>query len=236
MGGAERFGDAEAPAAAEHQTPTSIEIDKVARGDIDRLHPGPGAQHHAHPLAPVREAAIPAPTRPRLAMLPHKPCLGAADRRQVKPEPEVAREAETPGMSDPLAVAENRPGLIPKFPESAEERRNFAEGEEPRDVGKGDPALDLDELDELEPRKGMDGNGSRQGVAVPPIPHIGASNQVQPLGKRPEKHTAGKAMLEGHSLLRGEIPGVDHGGQARGLSARWKLGYRIASLEVRGGD
>lgn len=87
MGDTNGLGDAEAPTAAEHQTPTSIEIDKVARRNIDGLHSGPCAQRHSHPLAPVGEAAILAPTRPHRAMLPDKPCLGAADRWQVKPKP-----------------------------------------------------------------------------------------------------------------------------------------------------
>jgi hypothetical protein len=60
-------------------------------------------------------------------MLPDEPRLGAADRWQVKPEPQVAGESETPGMSEALAVAKNRPRLISEFPESAQERRNFAE-------------------------------------------------------------------------------------------------------------
>jgi len=211
MGGANGLGDAEAPAAAEHQTPTSFEIGKVARGDIDGLHPGPCAQHHSHALAPVRETAILAATRPRLAMLPDKPRLGAADRWQVKPEPQVAGEAETPRMSEALAVAENRPRLISELPESAQERRNFAKGEEPRDVGKGGVILHLDELHKLEPGKGMDGDRSRHRVAVPPIPHVGAGDQADPAGEGPQEHIAGKAMLEGYSPLRGEIPGVEYG-------------------------
>jgi len=43
MGGANGLGDAEAPTAAEHETPSSIDIDKVARGNIDGLHPAPCA-------------------------------------------------------------------------------------------------------------------------------------------------------------------------------------------------
>jgi len=235
MGGANGLGDAKAPAAAEHQTPASIEIDKVARGDIDGLHPGPCAQHHSHPLAPVREAAILAPTRPRLAMLPDKPRLGAADRWQAEPEPQVAGEAETPRMSEALAVAENRPRLISEFPESAQERRNFAEGEEPRDVRKGDVILHLDEFHKLEPGKGIDGDRSRHRVAVPPISHVGAGDQVQRLGERPEEYTAGKATLEGYGLSRGEIPGVEHGvirhgasRPVRGLPAFGRLEARFA--------
>jgi len=211
MGGAKRFGDAEAPAAAKDQTPASIEIDKVARGDIDGLHPGPCTQHHSHPLAPVGKAAILAPIRPRLAMLPHKPRLGAADRWEVKPEPQVAGEAETPGMGKALAVAENSVRLMSKLPEDAEEWRNLAEGEEPRDVGKGDVVLNLDEFHQFEPWKGMDGGRSSRPAAVPPVSHVGAGNQVDSLGKRPEEHAAGEAMLEGYSLLQGEIPGVEHG-------------------------
>jgi hypothetical protein len=210
MGGADGLGDAEAPAAAEHEAPTSFEVDEVSRRNIEGLHPGPCAQRHSHPLAPVHEAAILASTRPQLAMLTDKPCLGAADRWQAKPKPQVAGESETPGMSEALAVAENSLRLISEFPESAQERRNFAEGEEPRDVGKGDLILHLDR--------------SRYRVAVLPIPYVGASNQVHPLGEGPQEHMAGKTPLEGYSLLRGQIPGVEHGvsQQARGLSAHWK--------------
>jgi hypothetical protein len=211
MGGAKGLGDAESPTTAEHETPASIKIDKMARGDIDGLHPGPCAQRHSHPFAPVGEAAIPAPRRPRLPMRPDKPRLGAADRRQVKPEPQVAGEAETPGMSEALAVAENNLRLISKPPESAQEQGNFAKGEEPRDVGKGDVTLHLGELHKFEPRKGVDGDRSRHSVAVSPIAHVGAGNQVDSLGKGPQEHTGGKAILEGYSLLRGEIPGVEHG-------------------------
>jgi hypothetical protein len=216
MGGANGLGDAKAPAAAEHQTPASIEIDKVARGDIDGLNPGPCAQHYSHPLAPRREAAIVAPTRPRLAMLPEEPCLGAADRWQVKPEPQVAGESETPGMSEALAVAEDRPRLMSEFPESAQERGNFAEGEEPWDVGKGDVILHLDKLHKLEPGKCMDGDRSHDRAAVPPIPHVGAGDQADPAGEGPQEHMASKAPLEGHSLLRGEIPRVEHGVSRQG--------------------
>ena len=224
MGGADGLGDAEAPTAAEHEAPTSFEVDEVSRRNIEGLHPGPCAQRHSHPLAPVHEAAILASTRPQLAMLTDKPCLGAADRWQAKPKPQVAGESETPGMSEALAVAENSLRLISEFPESAQERRNFAEGEEPRDVGKGDLILHLDELHKLEPGKGMDGDRSRYRVAVLPIPYVGASNQVHPLGEGPQEHMAGKTPLEGYSLLRGQIPGVEHGvsQQARGLSAHWK--------------
>ena len=178
MGGANGLGDAEAPTAAEHEAPTSIEIDKVARRHIDGLHPGPCAQHHSHALAPVREAAILAPTRPRLAMLPDEPRLGAADRRQVKPEPQVAGESETPGMSEALAVTENNIRLISEFPESAQERRNLTEGEEPRDVGKGDSILHLDEFHKLQPGKGMDGDRSRHRFAVLPIAHVDAGDKA----------------------------------------------------------
>ena len=121
-------------------------------------------------------------------------------------------------MSEALAVAENRRRLISEFPESAQERRNFAEGEEPRDVRKGDVILHLDEFHQLEPGKGIDGDRSRRPVAVPPIPHVGARNRVQALGERPEEHTAGEAMLEGYGLSRGEIPGVKHGVSRHGAS------------------
>ena len=87
MGDTNRLGDAEAPTAAEYQTPTSIEIGEVARRNIYGLYSGPCAQRHSHPLAPVGQAAILAPTRPQHAMLPDKDCLGAADRWQIKPKP-----------------------------------------------------------------------------------------------------------------------------------------------------
>jgi len=211
MGGANGLGDTKAPTAAEHETPTSVEIDKVARGNIDGLHPGPCAQRHSHPLAQVGEAAILAPRRPQLAVLPHKPCLGAADRRQVKPKPQVAGEAETPGVCEALTVAENNLRLISELPESAQERGNFTKGEEPWDVGKGEAILPLDEFHKFEPGKDMDGDRSRHPVAVSPIPHIRAGNQARPLGEGPQEHTAAKTMLEGYSLLWGEIPGVEHG-------------------------
>ena len=235
MGGANGLGDAETPAAAEHQAPTSIEIDKVARGNIDGLHPGPCAKHHSHPLAPVREAAILAPTRPRLPMPPDKPRLGATDRWQVKPEPQVAGESETPGMGETLAVTENNIRLMPEVLESAQERRNFAEGEEPRDVGKGDMILHLDEFHKLEPGKGMDGDGSHHPVAVPPISHVGARDQADPAGEGPQDHAAGKVPLEGHSLLRREIPGMEHGVSRQGAyrptggRINWSIGHKTSS-------
>ena len=223
MGGADRLGEAEAPAAAEHEAPTSFEIDKVARGNIDGLYPGPCAQDHSHPLALVNEAAILAPTRSQLAVFPDKPCLGAADRRQVKPEPQVAGESETPGMSETLAVTENNIRLISECPKSAQERGNLTEREEPRDVGKGDLILHLDELHKLEPGKRMDGDRSRHRVAVPPIPHVGAGNQADPArGEGPQEHMVGKATLEGYSLLRGEIPGVEHGVSRQEAASSWR--------------
>ena len=230
MGGANGLRDAETPTAAEHEAPTSVEIDKVARGNIDGLHPGPCAQRHSHPLALVGEAAILASRRPQLAILPDKPCLGATDRWQVKPKPQVAGEAETPGMCEALAVAENNLRLISELPESAQERRNFTKGEEPRDVGKGDMILHLDELHQFQPGKEMDGDRSRHSVAVPPIPHIGAGNQAHPLGDGPQQHTAAQPMLEGYSLLWGEIPGVKHGLSRLGACGPSEVG---GSLRLR---
>jgi hypothetical protein len=56
-------------------------------------------------------------------------------------------------MGKALAVAENNLGSSSELPESAQQWRNFAKGEEPRDVGKGDVTLHLDEVHELKPGK-----------------------------------------------------------------------------------
>jgi hypothetical protein len=133
-----------------------------------------------------------------------------------------------------LAVTENDIRLIPEFPESGQERGNLTEGEEPRDVGKSDSILHLDEIHKLEPGKCMDSDRSHHPVAVLPIPHIGAGNQVHPPGEGPQEHTAGKAMLERYSLFRGEIPGVEHGCVSRRGALRPVGGWRIAALEARG--
>ena len=132
-----------------------------------------------------------------------------------------------------MAVAENNLRLISELPEGAQERRNFTKGEEPRDIGKGDVILPLDELHKFEPGKDMDGDRSRHPAAVPLISHIGAGNQAHPLGEGPQEHAAGKAILEGYSLLWGEIPGVKHG-LSRMRAYRAVGGWKIASPEARG--
>jgi hypothetical protein len=79
-------------------------------------------------------------------------------------------------MGETLTVTENNIRLIPKFLKSAQERRNLTEGEESRDVGKGDVPLHLDELRKLEPGEDMDGDRSSRRVAVPPIPYVNPGN------------------------------------------------------------
>ena len=75
----------------------------------------------------------------------------------------MARETETARMSDPLAVAENHVGIEAELPPCLEERRDLAEGEEPRHVRKRAGTLEYARVDDFEAgiRKDREGGPHR---------------------------------------------------------------------------
>lgn len=119
----------------------------------------------------------------------------------------MAREAETPGVSQPLAVkeAEIRAGV--ETLKGGEKQRPLAEREVAWDVGERGWPSGCGGLYEAAFRKGQQRHASPGPAAVATVREISPRNQSDSPGPAPELHPGAKPLLKKTRLGNGAGPG-----------------------------
>ena len=125
----------------------------MADRDVERRDAGAAAKHRADDLACVYERHPGAPALGRRAMLADEARLRDPDRRPVEQEPDVARDAEAPRVSDAMPVVQNEIRDRSQTLECGEHRGRLAERKQPGNIGKADWNPGDGVLCEFEPRQ-----------------------------------------------------------------------------------
>ena len=108
----------------------------MARGDIYGGDPLAGPHRGPHHLPPVPQLS-PAPLGLcQGAVVPQEEGLGTANNGPLQPQPQVAGDAETPGVGQPVALGQQELRLTLQPFQGSQDEGELPEGQEARDVGK----------------------------------------------------------------------------------------------------
>lgn len=208
LGPPDRLGDAEA-GAGQHPANGRSHPDPMPGRDEDRLHAAARPERRADPCSAEAERAPVAPIRPGVAVLPYQARFGAAHTRKAEENPHLAREAEPPGVSQPLAVKEAEIRTRAETLEGGEKQRSLAEREITRDVGEPRWPSGYGGLHEAALRESQQGDASPGPAAVATVREISPRNQSDSPGPAPELYPGTKPLLKKTRLGNGAGPGGD---------------------------
>ena len=144
-----------------------LEIDPVADGDEERAAAGLGAHDGADDLTLVLERRPVAGQWPGLGEAAEQARLGDTDGGEIQEHPQVAGEAEAPGMGQALAVDHDEIRRLAEHGQGRQGYRDLAEGEKARAVGKGRGPGDQSTLHELQ-APGIETDRSGEGGLAAP--------------------------------------------------------------------
>ena len=169
-------------------------------------------------LALVRERRRVPGVRPRLVVLPDQPGLRAPDARPVQPQPEVAGEAEPPGVRDPLCVEHNRVRVDANVPRP-QYRRGLAERQQPRHIRELHFARHDHTLDRRQVRHADDDDGRVQPRRAAVVGNVAAGDEVELAQRRRGVHPGGQLAAGGRRPPSGSGPSRAGGAEGEAWSS-----------------
>lgn len=119
----------------------------------------------------------------------------------------MARQAEPPGVSQPLAVKEAEIRALAETPEGSQKQGPLAEREVTRDVREPRRPGRCGELHEAALREGQQRHARPSPAAVATVREISSRNQSDPPGGTPELYPRAKSLLKEPGLGNGAGPG-----------------------------
>ena len=133
-----RFRQSVFRGARKHARDCCLQIHLVADRNIDRLHMRSRPQHGTDHFRFVDERAQAAFFFSRFEMRAQQPRLSGADGRNAGDHAEMARDPESSRMGDALTVTDDDIGAGFDLFKRSEHDRDFPEGKQPGNIGKGD--------------------------------------------------------------------------------------------------
>lgn len=106
MGMAERFWQAVAAKATQNQVARTWEVCQMAGGDVDGFDVVAGTEYFADYVSVEIEGSIPATLELEGLVVAAETALGAAHRRDLQAQSQMAGQAQFAGMSQALPVTE----------------------------------------------------------------------------------------------------------------------------------
>lgn len=123
-----RFGHAVTFAAGKGEISAPHNIDQMSGGNVEGLYPCPAPKDRSDNFSLYKKRGTIPFRKTRLLMLSAKSALCAPHRRNIQPETEVTREAESSGVGNPLTVDEDGVWNRIQTTKSVEENREFTKG------------------------------------------------------------------------------------------------------------
>lgn len=200
------FGDSKAVATALDQFHGRGERNAVAYRDIYGLHRVASPQHLADFFAIEPERCGRPGVKVENVMLPNEQRLGAADRRLVKHDAQVAGDAKKTRMGAAVAVNENQVRLRAQASKSRGKRRPFAEGEQTGNVRKTQFEAGGAPLNFLHLGEAIDDDSCEGRFGFGIEGEVCACNKTDVLELVFEHDASAQAFLLSYRLARSEVP------------------------------
>ena len=125
---------------------------------------------------------------------------------KVQAQAQMRGQAEPSRMGDALTVTEQHLGWVPEFAVCFHHGGRLTEGEQTRNVGKGDGADDPRALEEAEPRPLERQHDRHQLIRRANVGDIRRSQYPEFLGERLENNLCGKLLLQDPGFRRRQVP------------------------------
>lgn len=200
-----RLGEAIASPAGEHPAHGIVVVAQISRTDKHGPHVVARAKDRSHTLIAIQQRHPIAAAPANGSVATQQPGFSAAKRRHLENDAQVRCKSQAPRMSNSLTVAHHGVEGSRQAAQHVEHHRNFAKGEEPRNIRKVDPAARATRLQDA-PSDDIPDHRYRENVVF-------RESAIQPddsprFRSRDDSDPIPQTILHGHRGARRETPSV----------------------------